>query len=221
MSNRLIEAIDDLLPQTQCTRCGYPTCRDYAGALAQGHTAINRCPPGGEATIGELAKLLDLKVMPLDSSCGVAGPVKVAFVDERWCIGCTICLKVCPVDAIVGAAKLMHTVLAVECTGCELCVQPCPTDCIEMLETTKHPQRAQLNPGWTMARAKLAKRRFVNRRDRLMRLKEERAAEAGRTRARRATRADKKLAIDQAVARVRESQRTKTVEGGHESNKTD
>ena len=212
MSNGLIDAIDDRLPQTQCRRCGYPTCRDYANALAAGHTAINRCPPGGEATIGELAKLLDLDVMPLDPSCGAAGPVRVAFIDERWCIGCTICLKVCPVDAIVGAAKLMHTVLAVECTGCELCVQPCPTDCIEMLEVTRHPQRDQLTPGWTVARANLAKGRFLARRDRLKHLQEERSAQAVRAALRRASRADKRLAIDQAVARVRGAQRANTVE---------
>lgn len=220
MSSRLTDAIDELLPQTQCRRCGYPSCRDYADALARGHTAINRCPPGGEATIDELAKLLEVRVLPLDPSCGAAGPLRVALIDERWCIGCTICLKVCPVDAIVGAAKLMHTVLAAECTGCELCVQPCPTDCIEMREVARHPQRDQLGLQWTTVRANLARRRFRDRHDRLMRLKEERSAQAARASLRRASQAAKKLAIDAAVARVRGSQRADTAEGGDESNKT-
>ncbi len=220
MSNRLIDAIDELLPQTQCRRCGYPSCRDYADALAAGQTSINRCPPGGDSTIGELAKLLATGVMSLDPSCGAAGPVRVAFVDESWCIGCTICLDVCPVDAIVGAAKLMHTVLAVECTGCELCVQPCPTDCIEMLEVTRHPQRDQLTPVWSATRATLAKGRYLAHRERLMRLKEERSARAGRTSLRRASPADKKLAIDQAVARVRDRKKSNAGEGGDESSKT-
>ena len=220
MSSRLTDAIDDLLPQTQCRRCGYPSCRDYADALARGHTEINRCPPGGETTIDELAKLLEVPVIPLDPSCGAAGPLTVALIDERWCIGCTICLKVCPVDAIVGAAKLMHTVLAVECTGCELCVQPCPTDCIEMREVAWHPQRDQLGSEWTTTRANLARRRFRDRHDRLMPLKEERSAQAARASLRRASQAAKKRAIDAAVARVRGSQRAVTPEGNDESNKT-
>lgn len=127
-----VDAIDALLPQTQCTRCGYPDCRSYAEAIAQGQAAINRCPPGGAEGIARLAALTGRPVADLDPECGQEGPRKLAVIDEAWCIGCTLCIKACPVDAIVGAARLMHTVIASECTGCDLCVEPCPVDCIEM-----------------------------------------------------------------------------------------
>lgn len=125
----IVDAIDNLLPQTQCGQCGHPGCRPYAEAIAEGE-AINRCPPGGEETIKALADLLNVEPEPLD---GDASATKmVAFIREAECIGCTKCLQACPVDAIVGAAKQMHTVMADECTGCDLCVEPCPVDCIDM-----------------------------------------------------------------------------------------
>ena len=129
-----IELIDALLPQTQCGYCGHAGCRPYAQAIAEGE-AINRCPPGGTETIAALAAALDREALPLD---GEARPKTVAFIRELECIGCTKCIQACPVDAILGAAKRMHTVLADECTGCDLCVEPCPVDCIEM-RPTAHP----------------------------------------------------------------------------------
>ncbi|MGY2398673.1 electron transport complex subunit RsxB [Pseudomonas sp. SDO5271_S396] len=126
----LIQRIDALLPQTQCGKCGHPGCKPYAEGIARGE-AINRCPPGGQETIAGLAQLLGVPVLELDISRGEA-PAQVAYIREAECIGCTKCIQACPVDAIVGAAKLMHTVILDECTGCDLCVAPCPVDCIEM-----------------------------------------------------------------------------------------
>ena len=128
----IAERIDALLPQTQCTRCGYAGCRPYAAAIAAGEAPINQCPPGGHATIEALARLLDREYLPLNPANGVESAPLVAWIDEARCIGCARCLPPCPVDAIVGAAKFMHTVLADRCTGCELCIAPCPVDCIEM-----------------------------------------------------------------------------------------
>jgi electron transport complex protein RnfB len=125
-------AIDAQLPQTQCTRCGYPACRPYAEAIAAGEAQINRCPPGGQATIAALAALLDRPVLPLDPDYGIEAPRQVAWIDEAICIGCVKCILACPVDAIVGAAKRLHTVIVEDCTGCELCIAPCPVDCIEL-----------------------------------------------------------------------------------------
>jgi electron transport complex protein RnfB len=130
-----VESIDALLPQTQCRQCGYAGCRPYAEAIAGGAADINRCPPGGDDTILELAALTGLPAKPLDPACGEATLSAVAVIDEATCIGCTLCIQACPVDAIVGAAKLMHTVIAAECSGCRLCVPPCPVDCISMPET--------------------------------------------------------------------------------------
>lgn len=128
----LVDRLDALLPQTQCTRCGYPTCRDYARAIAAGEAAINRCPPGGEDGIAAMAALLGITAPPLDPDFGVAAPPTLAVIDEDVCIGCTKCIQACPVDAIVGGPKHMHTVLADLCTGCALCVPACPVDCIHM-----------------------------------------------------------------------------------------
>jgi electron transport complex protein RnfB len=128
----LAAAIDDLLPQTQCRQCGYAGCRPYAEAIAAGTADINRCPPGGDTGIHELAAVTGLAYQALDPACGVATPPQVAVIDESRCIGCMLCIRACPVDAIVGAAKLMHTVIAAECTGCELCLAPCPVDCISL-----------------------------------------------------------------------------------------
>jgi Na+-translocating ferredoxin:NAD+ oxidoreductase subunit B len=124
--------VDALLPQTQCTRCGYPGCLPYACAIADGTAEINQCPPGGDATIHALADLLGREFRPLNPANGVESPPRVAWIDEQRCIGCARCLPPCPVDAIVGAAKYLHTVLRDRCTGCELCLAPCPVDCIEM-----------------------------------------------------------------------------------------
>ena len=129
----LIEALERLLPQTQCTRCSYPGCRPYAEAIVAGEAGINRCPPGGKAGIAKLAALLGRPALPLDPACGVEQPLQAASIDETRCIGCAICMEACPVDAIIGAAKQMHTVLEAVCTGCELCVAPCPVDCISMV----------------------------------------------------------------------------------------
>lgn len=135
--NPIVEQIDAILPQTQCGQCGYPGCRPYAEAIANGDD-INKCPPGGESTILALADLLDVEPQPLDAEHGTEKPKQVAVIREDECIGCTKCIQACPVDAIVGAAKQMHTVIADECTGCDLCVDPCPVDCIDMVpvETT-------------------------------------------------------------------------------------
>lgn len=135
---QLVNLIDALLPQTQCTKCGYQGCKPYAEAIANGE-AINKCPPGGEETIHALAVLLDKPIISLEAE--QPSPAQLAFIRESECIGCTKCIQACPVDAIVGAAKLMHTVLAAECTGCELCVAPCPVDCIDIL-----PLPSQLVP---------------------------------------------------------------------------
>ena len=132
----LAERLDAALPQTQCTRCGYPDCRAYAHAMAAGEAAINRCPPGGAEGVQRLASITGLPVLPLDPERGTEGPRALAVIDEAWCIGCTLCIKACPVDCIVGAPKLMHTVIDALCTGCELCVPVCPVDCIAMLPVT-------------------------------------------------------------------------------------
>jgi electron transport complex protein RnfB len=132
-TNRLIDEIDALLPQTQCGRCTFPGCRPYASALANGEADINQCPPGGNATAVALANLLGREPRPVDPRFGTtpAHPL-VAWIDESACIGCVKCIQACPVDAIVGASKFMHTVIAEQCTGCELCIPPCPVDCIVM-----------------------------------------------------------------------------------------
>lgn len=128
----LVEQVDALLPQTQCGQCGHPGCRPYAQGIVNGE-AINKCPPGGQATINALANLLDVEAPNLDEEHGIEDIKKVAFIREDECIGCTKCIQACPVDAILGAAKQMHTVIVSECTGCDLCVEPCPVDCIDML----------------------------------------------------------------------------------------
>lgn len=128
----LVEKIDSILPQTQCGQCGFPGCRPYATAIAGGDADINQCPPGGEEGIRKLADLLGREFKPLNAENGVEKPKSVAIIDESTCIGCTLCIQACPVDAIIGAAKQMHTIVAPLCTGCELCIAPCPVDCITM-----------------------------------------------------------------------------------------
>lgn len=128
-----VAEIDALLPQTQCTRCGYPACQPYAQAVADATAELNQCPPGGAATIAALAALVQRPALPLNPVNGVEGPALVALIDEEACIGCAKCLPPCPVDAIIGAQKQMHTIVLALCTGCELCVAPCPVDCISMV----------------------------------------------------------------------------------------
>jgi len=137
----IIEKIDSILPQTQCGQCGYPGCKPYATAIANGEADINQCPPGGDDGIHKLADLLGVDYKPLNEEHGVPKPKSIAIIDEKTCIGCTLCIQACPVDAILGSAKHMHTIIEKECTGCELCLPPCPVDCIEMVpikETTEN-----------------------------------------------------------------------------------
>ncbi|MDU8430400.1 electron transport complex subunit RsxB [Pseudomonas syringae pv. actinidifoliorum] len=179
----LIRSIDALLPQTQCGKCGHSGCQPYAEGIAGGE-AINKCPPGGDETILQLAELLVVPVLPLDKERGEA-PAQVAFIREAECIGCTKCIQACPVDAILGAAKLMHTVIIDECTGCDLCVAPCPVDCIEMHAlplATVVPIVSGLAPTADLQQARLRKRsharlRFESRNARLRREQQVRLAE--------------------------------------------
>jgi electron transport complex protein RnfB len=172
----LTDRVDALLPQTQCRQCGFDGCRPYAAAIAAAAAPINRCPPGGEATLLALSQLIGVAPLALDPSCGTApAAATVALIDEQRCIGCFKCIDACPVDAIVGAAKRMHTVIAAECSGCGLCVPPCPVDCIDLM-----PRPAALPP--LRAQAGLWRRRH---RQRLARLERERLArEAARRRGR-------------------------------------
>ncbi|PXW98527.1 electron transport complex protein RnfB [Sphaerotilus hippei] len=154
-----VEQIDQLLPQTQCTRCGYPDCRSYAQAIAQQRTEINRCPPGGQLGIERLAALTGRPVLPLDPESGAEGPRHVAVIDEHWCIGCTLCIKACPVDCIVGTHKMMHTVIEAECTGCELCIPACPVDCISLDNVSGERTGWQ---AWSAAEAESARQRHLD-----------------------------------------------------------
>ena len=138
-SDPIVDKVDAILPQTQCGQCGFPGCRPYAEAVAGGEADINRCPPGGETVILALADLLGVDPKPLDEEVGEEKAKTVAFIDEQTCIGCTLCIQACPVDAILGAAKQMHTIIQSECTGCDLCLPPCPVDCIEMVKVEADP----------------------------------------------------------------------------------
>lgn len=166
----LADRIEDLLPQTQCTKCGYPACRPYAEAIADGSASYNQCPPGGTEGIERIAALLGRPVIPLNVQHGEARERPVAVIDESLCIGCTLCIQACPVDAIIGAAKQMHTVLPALCTGCDLCVAPCPVDCIVMVPVTpgRHGWAA-----WSQPQADAARARHDARTRRLQRDKEE------------------------------------------------
>jgi len=157
----LADRVDALLPQTQCTKCGYDGCRPYAEAIAEGAAPINRCPPGGDDGVAQLSALLGTPLLPLDLSRGEPGPLLVARIDESHCIGCTLCIQACPVDAIVGANKHMHTVLDDWCTGCDLCVAPCPVDCIEMVPAGR---------AWTSEDAAISRQRHRNHQARAERL---------------------------------------------------
>ncbi|MFZ2234915.1 MAG: RnfABCDGE type electron transport complex subunit B [Dokdonella sp.] len=160
---KLVDRIDALLPQTQCTRCGYPACRPYAEAIADGRADIDQCAPGGDDGVAALAQLLGVCAKPVDPEYGVEAPATVVVIDEDICIGCTKCIAACPVDAIVGTGKRMHTIIASECTGCELCIPPCPVDCIAIVPIAAKPStRAEV-----MSRAELARQRYEARERRL------------------------------------------------------
>ena len=188
-SKSLADQIDDLLPQTQCTKCGFPDCRAYADAIANGQAAYNQCPPGGAQGIVRLARLLHLPVLPLNEEHGKERPRSVAVIDEAACIGCTLCIQACPVDAIVGAAKQMHSVITALCTGCDLCLPPCPVDCISMVPVAAN-ERQDMNstpgtlnephPGgwndWSTEQANAARAQHQFRRIRLEREKQENTA---------------------------------------------
>jgi len=160
----LVARIDAVLPQTQCTKCGQPGCRPYAEAIAAGQAEINQCPPGGQAGVAKIAQVTGRDPLPLNPVHGIEQPVRVAVIDETLCIGCTLCIQACPVDAIVGATRRMHTVLADWCTGCDLCVPPCPMDCIAMVPVA--PPRA-----WSQADADTARHRHAQRSARLIRVR--------------------------------------------------
>jgi len=170
----LVGRIDAILPQTQCGKCGYPGCRPYAEAIANQEADINKCPPGGEEGIRELADLLGVEFKPFGADV-VLKPPSVAFIDENLCIGCTLCLQACPVDAISGASKQMHTIIAPLCTGCELCVAPCPVDCIAMLPLPQTARSGQPARDEKYAAAKAARERYQFRLERIERDKREKA----------------------------------------------
>jgi H+/Na+-translocating ferredoxin:NAD+ oxidoreductase subunit B len=197
VSGTLVETLLDALPQTQCTRCGYADCRGYAEAIAGGAIGINRCPPGGAEGIARLARLSGRPVVPLDPECGSEGPRALAVIDEAACIGCALCLKACPVDAIVGAAKQMHTVIDELCTGCELCVPVCPVDCIALVATGRAGTGWD---AWSERAALTARARYAAHvaRDRD-------GASADRREAAAPTAAARREAVAAALARARET----------------
>ncbi|RQH08523.1 electron transport complex subunit RsxB [Paraburkholderia dinghuensis] len=179
-SRTLADRIEDLLPQTQCTKCGYDGCRPYAEAIAAGTASYNQCPPGGAEGVARLAKLLGKSVIPINPDNGVERPRPVAFIDESLCIGCTLCMQACPIDAIVGAPKQMHTIIKDVCTGCDLCVAPCPVDCIAMIPVTG------IATGWDAWTQDQADEARVHYGRRQARLASERDAAEARLAARRA-----------------------------------
>jgi electron transport complex protein RnfB len=210
-----IADIDAWLPQAQCTRCGYPRCREYAEAIARGAAAINQCPPGGEATLAGLARLLDRPRPALNPAYGAHTPRVRAEIGEAACIGCRKCLEACPVDAIVGARRLMHDVIAAECTGCELCLPPCPVECIRLVPAASLPQAGRW-PDYTDEEVQRARRRCEQRLARRARRDRPAAAPVPAADA-RPDRAGKKAEIRAAVARVQAKRRQRA---GHDSRRT-
>lgn len=171
-SNTLIDQIDALLPQTQCGQCGFDGCRPYAEAIVEGRADINQCPPGGNASVTAIAALLNVPTKSLNPAYGQPKPPMVALIDEAQCIGCTFCIRACPVDAIVGAAKHMHTILTELCTGCERCLAPCPMDCISMV-----PLPAPVTPEQQQQKANDARARYHRRQRRLASAKQTKLAQ--------------------------------------------
>lgn len=216
MTKTLADLIEDALPQTQCTKCGYPACRPYAEAIAAGEAEINQCPPGGHEGIERLSAITGRKVIALNPVNGFERPRPVAFIDESLCIGCTLCIQACPVDAILGAAKQMHTILPSLCTGCDLCVAPCPVDCIVMFPVTGD---AAGWDAWTQDQADAARARHDFRTARLERERRENdarlaakavakmkevTAETGNTEAEIAEKERKRAIIAAAIERARQ-----------------
>lgn len=216
MTKTFADLIEDALPQTQCTKCGYPACRPYAEAIAAGEAQINQCPPGGLEGIERLSAITGHPVIPLNPVNGFERPRPVAFIDESLCIGCTLCIQACPVDAILGAAKQMHTILPSLCTGCDLCVAPCPVDCIVMFPVTD--ERTGWN-AWTQQEADAARARHDFRTARLQRERAENdarlaakavakmqevTAEAGNTPEQLAEKERKRAIIAAAIERARQ-----------------
>ena len=189
----LVEMIDALVPQTQCGKCGYGGCQPYAKAIAAGEADINQCPPGGETGIHRLAALLNREFKPLNPQFGMEKPMEIAVIDEQTCIGCTLCIEACPVDAIIGASKQMHTVITAYCTGCELCIPSCPVDCIRMIPSA--------HPVWSQQDADAARERFNSRNLRMQREQQEKEQKL----AQKASPAHdpKKTAIQAALERAR------------------
>ena len=173
-TQQLAEALNAALPQTQCTRCGFPDCSSYAQAMAAGDAPINQCPPGGAEGIARLAQISGHAAVPLNPLNGSEGPRQLAVIDEAWCIGCTLCLKACPVDSIIGGPKLMHTVMDDLCTGCELCIPVCPVDCISLVNVTE--QRTGW-AAWSDAQAQASQQRYALHQFRFERVEQERNAQ--------------------------------------------
>lgn len=196
------DAIDALLPQTQCGQCGYAGCRPYAEAVAAATAPINRCPPGGAELIAELATVLGIEAMPLNTAHGTPLPPAVAVIDEAACIGCTLCLDACPVDAIVGARQLMHTVITAECTGCELCIPPCPVDCIAIVATGAPRDRTSQRKA-----AAYLKDRYLAHRQRTTDRSKERRGKNDAPDAAARKRATIRRAMDRARARLAQRER--------------
>lgn len=191
------DKINLLLPQTQCTRCGYPDCATYARAIVLGEAGINQCPPGGAEGIERLARATGLPVLPLSAQHGVEGPRSLAVIDETWCIGCTLCIKACPVDCIIGSPKHMHTVIEEQCTGCELCIPACPVDCISLVPAHATAPTPTGWSAWTQGQADEARDRYAFRHIRIAQAKVDNDA-------RLLAKAEQKLADVPAASRITE-----------------
>jgi len=191
MLDDITEKINSILPQTQCGKCDFTGCKPYAIAIAEGKADINQCPPGGEEGILKIAQLLKVEYKPLNERHGLSKPREIAIIEEDKCIGCTLCILACPVDAILGASKSMHTVISEECTGCELCIEPCPVDCIKM-----EPSYDEDNESIKNKRSSLARSRYEIKQQRILR-------EESNEKANRVTNAEKKQAIADVMARLK------------------
>jgi Na+-translocating ferredoxin:NAD+ oxidoreductase subunit B len=191
MLDDMTEKINSILPQTQCGKCDFSGCKPYANAIVEGKADINQCPPGGKTGILKIAHLLKVEYKPLNESHGVSKPREIAIIEEDKCIGCTLCILACPVDAILGASKSMHTVISEECTGCELCIEPCPVDCIKMEAPDSEDSELIKDK-----RSAVARSRYELKQQRI--LKEKNDAKANRV-----TNAEKKQAIADAIARLK------------------
>lgn len=202
----LAARIEAALPQTQCTRCGYPDCARYAHAIARGEADINQCPPGGAQGVARLAAITGRPELPLSALHGQEVPRAVAVIDENWCIGCTLCIKACPTDAILGLNKRMHSVMAMHCTGCELCLPACPVDCIQMENVSG---QASGWAAWSALQAEQARMRYQSRQERLQTEQQQATPEAVDAALAGAAQAPdaKQAAIAAALARAR-AQRT-------------